>query len=191
MKLVCSFVVAGLLSVAMLAQASAQEFKFDNPFAPAPARTLFQPASKSLDNEGLRQMLVGLGYSPERIDVGNYVAYRITLTHADGSRITLVAVDNATKMIAIVGGGFASAPDPKVASNDWFQRFVKTSNAISPNYLFMNDQGVFGMATVMGNTDITANDLKAKLEQHVSTFDSRLAPLVKELTQPSPVFLPY
>lgn len=171
MRNICVCMVAGILAVA---------------FAASDALAQQQAEGKTLDHASLRQMLAGLGYQPERVEMeGGTVFYRIKMTHRNQTRVHMVAVDQRAGTIAIIGGGFASIPDPTRASNAWFRKLMKINHSIGPCYIFLNDNNVFGLTTVFGNTNVTPARLRERLQWHVNTFDSILEPLIQELVQPS------
>lgn len=134
-----------------------------------------------VDSEQLREMLEDLGYSPRKLDGNASSAWQIDLQHGTNTRRHLVGIDPGAGTLFIIGGGFSHAPDPKKASNDFFRRLMKHNHQMSPNYIFINDYNVFGLATIFGNVNITPARLRAKIKEHQTNFDSRLVPLVNEL----------
>src|SRR5262245_2187312 len=117
MKSFVALLAAGMLCVAAVG-AHAQENPFDF-FGKAPA---IVPETKVLDADGLSAMLTNLGYTPEKVPVSGVTAFRVTLKHSDGTRTTMVAIDNVTGNVVIVGGGFASYPDVTRASAAWYRK---------------------------------------------------------------------
>ena len=149
------------------------------------ARAEDAPASKSrIDIAGLKNLLVELGYEVEELKSGETPYLQAELKHASETRKHIFSVDTKADTIIILAGGFSWAPDPKKASNDWFVKLMKLNNRIAPTYIFLNDGNVFGLTTVMGNVDMSAERLKAKIKEHVTNFDEQLVPLVKELPGP-------
>ena len=139
-------------------------------------------ADPKIDNDGLKKILEGLGYEPAEVKSGESVAWQVDLEHPSGeTRKHLIATDPKAATVFIIGGGFSWAPDPKKASNEWFRRLLNVNHKMAPSYIFVNDFDVFGLTTVMGNVDINAQRLKAKIKEHVKNFDEQLVPLVKEL----------
>lgn len=185
MKSFVSLIVAGLLCVAAVgAQAQESPFKFDFPGLPPAAA----PQAKVLDTASLKTMLTDLGYQPEQLGVaGGFVAFKITLQHADGTRTSMAAIDPATGNVVLVGGGFASAPDVGRATTTWYRKLAKINNALSPRTIFINDSDVLGMSSVKANVNLTAEDLKKMIADHVSLFDQHVAPLAAELPSGAPV----
>ncbi|MFN0019164.1 MAG: hypothetical protein ACKVP0_12950 [Pirellulaceae bacterium] len=141
-----------------------------------------QDSTARTDIAGLKKVLVELGYSPEEKKSGESAYLQIELKHSnEETRKHLVGIDPGADTVYILGGGFSWAPDPKKASNEWFRKLLKHNHKISPSYIFLNDFDVFGLTTVTGNVGINGERLKAKLKQHVTDFDEKLLPLVKEL----------
>ena len=139
-------------------------------------------AGAKIDNDGLQKILGEMGYEPEVIKSGESVAMQIEVKHPSGeTRKHLLGIDPKASTVFIIGGGFSWAPDPKKASNEWFRRLLNQNHKIAPSYIFVNDFNVFGLTTVIGNVDIKASRLKDKIQEHVTNFDERLVPLVKEL----------
>lgn len=122
-----------------------------------------------------------MGYEPKKKIVGDATALQISVKHESETRDYLIGFDPKADTVFIIGGGFSWAPDPAQASNDWLRRMLKQNHQLAPSYIFINDYDVFGLTTVMGNIGITPARMKAKIEEHVANFDSRLVPLVKEL----------
>jgi len=135
-----------------------------------------------IDIAGIKKFLGELDYEPVVGKSGDAEYLQIDLKHSNGeTRKHLVGIDPQAKTIFILGGGFTSAPDPKKGTSEWYRRLAATNHKIAPNYIFINDFDVFGLTTVIGNVDITAERLKTKLKDHITSFDDNLVPLVKEL----------
>jgi hypothetical protein len=134
------------------------------------------------DLPGLKKLLEELGYAPEARKAGETEFLQIDLKHSnDETRKHLIGIDSQAATIYVTGGGFSWVPDPKKASNEWFRKLLKTNHNLSPSYIFLNNIDVFGLTTVIGNVDITTERLKATLKEHLTNFDEKLTPLVKEL----------
>ncbi len=134
------------------------------------------------DLPGLKKLLEELGYAPEVKKAGQTEFIQIELKHSsEEKRKHLIGIDHQAATVYILGGGFSWAPDPKKATNEWSRKLLKTNHNMAPSYIFLNDIDVFGLTTVIGNVDITSDRLKAKLKDHLTNFDEKLVPLVKEL----------
>jgi len=134
------------------------------------------------DLAGLKKLLEELGYTPEMKKTGDTEYLQFELKHSSGeTRNHLVGLDPRASTIYLMGGGFSWAPDPKKASNEWFRKLLKYNHSLAPNYIFLNDFDVIGLTTIIGNVDVSAEKLKTKIKDHLTTFDEKLVPLAKEL----------
>ncbi|MCE9532056.1 MAG: hypothetical protein K8T89_13165 [Planctomycetes bacterium] len=187
MKTIHKFMFAAILGMftASMSMAQTRPSPFQVPSGPvnqAPA------VNKMLDDEGLRNMLDGIGYQFEKFEIQGYVAFKVTLKHQDVPRVHMVAIDKATRQVIIVGGGFSSNPDPKQASNAWFNKVMRANQSICPATIGTNDKDVLTLTSVIANVNITPTILRQQLDLHVSRFDTVLGPLAKELpSMKSPV----
>lgn len=96
-------------------------------------------------------------------------------------------LEPSTRNIFVTGGGFSRAPDAKQASTAWYRRLAKANNAISPRMIFINDNDVLGMTSILADSRVTANDLGKLLKDHIAQFDAQLIPLAGELPSLVPV----
>ena len=134
------------------------------------------------DLDGLKQILEELGYAPKEVKSNESIAWEVQVKHPGGeTRRHLLGMDPKAATIFIIGGGFSSWPDPGKATSAWYRKVMHQNHKISPSYIFLNDFDVFGLTTVLGNVDIDAARIKAKITEHATNFDEKLVPLIKEV----------